>query len=84
MPQIHNPESPGLPEPSLPEDTRSQRRDPQPDPDLDAVWRVAIGLDSEDMNVLEAEVLLWRICSAKSIPEATIRRAICEEWKFDG
>jgi hypothetical protein len=55
-----------------------------PDPDSDAVWRVAIGLDLEDRGVLEAEALLWRVCCAKSIPEAAIRRALCEEWESDG
>jgi hypothetical protein len=52
-----------------------------PDPDLDAVWKVAAALDVDDRGPLEAEVLLWRICSAKSIPDTVIRRAVSEEWK---
>lgn len=52
-----------------------------PEPELDAVWRIADFIDGDDRGPLEAEVMLWRICSAKSIPDATIRRAISEEWK---
>ncbi len=54
---------------------------PQADRDLNAVRRVADGLDAEDRGPLEAEVMLWRICSAKSIPDAAIRQAISEEWE---
>ncbi len=54
---------------------------PDPDPDLDAVWNVAAGLDADDRGPLEAEVLLWRICSAKSIPAKVIQRAMCEDWQ---
>ena len=53
----------------------------QADAELDAVRRIAAGLDVDDPGPLEAEVMLWRICSAKSIPDAAIRRAIFEEWE---
>ena len=52
-----------------------------PDPDLDVVWKVAAALDVDDRGPLEAEVLLWRICSAKSIGDAVIQRAMREDWK---
>ena len=54
---------------------------PQAEADLDAVRRVADALDVDDPGPLEAEVMLWRICSAKSIPDVAIRRAISEEWE---
>jgi len=53
----------------------------QPNPDLDAIWRLAAGLDLGRRSVLEAEVLLWRICTAKSMPAATIRRALNHDWE---
>jgi hypothetical protein len=53
----------------------------QPDADLDAIWRLAIGLDLGSRSVLEAEVLMWRICNAKSMPRAAIERALNEEWE---
>jgi hypothetical protein len=56
---------------------------PQAEADLVAVRRVADGLDVDDRGPLEAEVMLWRICSAKSIPDAAIRRAISEEWESE-
>ncbi|HEY1264888.1 MAG TPA: hypothetical protein VGF06_15275 [Terriglobales bacterium] len=56
-------------------------QDLQPDPDVDSVWRIIAGLDIEDRSVLEAEVLIWRICSAKSVPAAAIRRALRGEWE---
>jgi hypothetical protein len=53
------------------------RDDPlQPDPDADAVWRIAAGLDLESRSVIEAEVLLWRICAAKSLPQDAVRRVL--------
>jgi len=52
----------------------------QPDPDLDAIWRIAAGLDLGSRSVLEVEVLMWRICTAKSMPQDAIRRALNEEW----
>jgi hypothetical protein len=51
------------------------------DPDLDAVWRFAVGLDLGDRSVFEAEVLLWRICHAKSMPREVIERALNEDWE---
>lgn len=53
----------------------------QPDPDLDEIWRVAVGLDLGSRSVLEAEVLMWRICNAKNIPREAIERALNEEWE---
>ena len=53
----------------------------QPDADLDAIWRLAIGLDLGSRSVLEAEVLMWRICNAKSMPREAIERALNEEWE---
>jgi len=64
------------------DDRRARSNYWQPDPDVDAIWRTAIGLDLEDRSVLEAEVLLWRICSAKSVPPAAIFRALFEDLKF--
>ncbi len=55
----------------------------QPDPYLDAIWRLAVGLDLGSRSVLEAEVLMWRICTAKSLPHETIRRALNEDWEDD-
>ena len=52
-----------------------------PDPDLHEIWRVAIGLDLGSRSVLEAEVLMWRICNAKNMPRAAIERALNEEWE---
>jgi hypothetical protein len=57
-----------------------QEQSAQPDPDLDAIWRVAVGLDLGSRSVLEAEVLMWRICNAKSMPRDAIRKALNEEW----
>ena len=54
-----------------------------PDPDLDAIWRLAVGLDLGSRSVLEAEVLMWRICNAKSMPRKAIERALNEEWEND-
>ena len=54
-----------------------------PDPDLDAIWRLAVGLDLGSRSVLEAEVLMWRICNAKSMPREAIERALNEEWEND-
>src|SRR5437667_12259773 len=54
-----------------------------PDPDLDAIWRIAAGLDLGSRSVLEAEVLMWRICTAKSMPPDVIRRAQNQEWEND-
>jgi len=77
------PHSPTAGPASLPEDAFSRASVPfEPDPDVEAVWRVAIALDSDDRGPLEAEVLLWRVCSAKSIPDAAIQRALSEEWRF--
>jgi len=53
----------------------------QPDADLDAIWRLAVGLDLGDRSVLEAEVLMWRICNAKSMPRRAIERALNEQWE---
>ncbi|HSS98010.1 MAG TPA: hypothetical protein VLK33_13310 [Terriglobales bacterium] len=53
----------------------------EPDADLDAIWRLAIGLDLGSLSVLEAEVLMWRICNAKSMPREAIERALNEEWE---
>lgn len=53
----------------------------QPDPDLDAIWRIAAGLDLGSRSVLEAEVLMWRICRAKSMPRDATRRALNEDWE---
>jgi hypothetical protein len=53
----------------------------QPDADLDAIWRLAVGLDLGSRSVLEAEVLMWRICNAKSMPREAIERALNEEWE---
>ena len=53
------------------------------DSDLDALWKIELGLDLEGRSVLEAEVLMWRICSAKHVPTAAIRRALREEWESD-
>ncbi len=53
----------------------------QPDADLDAIWRLAIGLDLGSRSVLEAEVLIWRICNAKSMPREAVERALNEEWE---
>ncbi len=53
----------------------------QPDVDLDAIWRTAIGLDLGSRSVLEAEVLLSRICNAKSMPREAIERALNEDWE---
>jgi hypothetical protein len=76
--------SPLLQTPELCEnDDLKCRNDLQLDADLDAIWKVAIGLDLENRSVLEAEVLMWRICSAKSMPNSTIRRALYEEWGSD-
>jgi hypothetical protein len=44
---------------------------------------VAVQLDLEDRSVLEAEVLIWRICAAKSLPPDAIRRALRGEWEAD-
>jgi hypothetical protein len=67
-----------------PEDDYSKQRNYlQPDPDLDAIWRLCIGLDLENRSVLEAEVLISRICSAKSVPDSARRRALREEWESD-
>jgi hypothetical protein len=55
----------------------------QLDPDLDDIWRLAIGLDLGNRSVLEAEVLMWRICKAKSLPRDAMRRALNEEWEGD-
>ncbi len=67
-----------------PADERSSAQRPlQRDADLAAVRRVADGLDVDDPGPLEAEVMLWRICSAKSIPDDAIRRAISEEWESE-
>ena len=56
----------------------------RPSLDAQASAEVADGLDVDDPGPLEAEVMLWRICSAKSIPDAAIRRAISEEWESEG
>jgi len=53
-----------------------------PDPDVDAIWRVAVGLDLGNRSVLEAEVLLSRICRAKSMPREAIERALNDEWEI--
>lgn len=52
-----------------------------PDPDLDAIWRLAVGLDLGSRSVLEAEVLMWRICKAKSMPREAVERALNEDWE---
>ena len=66
----------------LPEDSDPEKSTCiQPDPDLDAIWRLAVGLDLGSRSVLEAEVLLWRICKAKSVPSEAIERALNEEWE---
>jgi hypothetical protein len=54
-----------------------------PDPELDAIWRIVAGLDLESRSVLEAEVLIWRICTAKSVPGAVRHRALNAEWEGD-
>jgi hypothetical protein len=51
------------------------------DPDLDAIWRLAVGLDLGSRSVLEAEVLLWRICNAKAMSRESMERALNEEWE---
>lgn len=53
----------------------------QPDADLDSIWRLAVGLDLGSRSVLEAEVLMWRICKAKSMPYEAVERALNEEWE---
>jgi hypothetical protein len=66
------------------EEDHAKRRDYlQPDPDLDTIWRLSIGLDLENRSVLEAEVLISRICSAKSLPDSARRRALRDEWESD-
>ena len=50
---------------------------------MDAIWRLAVGLDLGSRSVLEAEVLMWRICNAKSMPRKAIERALNEEWEND-
>jgi|GEM_PF-5035199 len=53
----------------LPQPCEEQsKQDAEPCLDVHAIWRASIGLDLEDRSVLEAEVLLWRICSVKSAP----------------
>jgi hypothetical protein len=46
-----------------------------PDPDVDALWRAALPLDLESRSVLEAEVLMWRICTARSLSVDAITRS---------
>jgi len=58
-----------------------QSSQPRQDADLDAIWRLAVGLDLGDRSVLEAEVLLWRICQAKSMSRQSTERALSEEWE---
>jgi hypothetical protein len=60
-----------------------EHRSARPDADLDAIWRVAIGLDLGERSVFEAEVLMWRICKAKSMPHDAILRALNEDWEGD-
>ena len=60
--------------------SKNEHLSAQPDPDLDVIWRIAAGLDLGSRSVLEAEVLMWRICKAKSMPHDAIRRALNEEW----
>lgn len=65
-----------------PEYERPKKEPPaHPDPELDAIWRIAAGLDLGSRSVLEAEVLMWRICKAKSIPLDATRRALNEDWE---
>ena len=66
-----------------PEQKREERAFTQPDPDLDAIWRLAVGLDLGTRSVLEAEVLLWRICNAKSLSSDLTRRALNSDWEND-
>jgi hypothetical protein len=56
----------------------------QHDLDGDAVWRIAIGLDLGSRSVFEAELLLRRICSAKSLPSDAIDRVLNENWEGYG
>jgi hypothetical protein len=51
--------------------------------DLDEIWRIAVGLDLGSRSVLEAEVLMWRICNAKASSPDVTRRALNEEWESD-
>jgi len=46
--------------------SRWDEQDAGPCLDMDAIWRVSIGLDLANRTVLEAEVLSWRICFAKA------------------
>ena len=34
--------------------------------DLETIWKSSAGLDLSDRTVLEAEVLIWRICTARA------------------
>ena len=68
---------------AAPERKREGHLPDQPDPDLDAVWRLAVGLDLGSRSVLEAEVLMWRICNAKSLSIDVTRRALNDEWESD-
>ena len=69
-------------QPSHPaEDTSGKSSYVQPDAELDAIWRFAVGLDLGSRSVLEAEVLLWRICKAKAISPDTMNRALNEDWE---
>ena len=70
------------PKPPLGTDDASEKSSyVPPDADLDAIWRFAIGLDLGSRSVLEAEVLLSRICKAKDMPREAIERALNAEWE---
>ncbi len=55
----------------------------QVDSDLDSMWKLTLGLDLEGRSVLEAEVLMWRICSAKHLSAASLNRAIQNDWESE-
>lgn len=67
--------------PSQPTEASEKSSYVQPDADLDAIWRLAVGLDLGSRSVFEAEVLMWRICNAKSMPREAIKHALNEEWE---
>jgi hypothetical protein len=70
-----------VPLPAESDPLKKESKSVQPDADLDAIWRFAVGLDLGDRSVLEAEVLMWRICKAKSMPVDAMHRALNEDWE---
>lgn len=80
---VKNPPSPSPTAGTENELAEKERRYAQPDADLDAIWRVAVGLDLGSRSVFEAEVLMWRICKAKSMSHDAVHRALNEDWEGD-